>query len=268
MENMKEGDEKEEFDLKEIYTPIHIAKEEIQRRWKDKKLRKKVSDFLNGDKLDFLDEKPKAFFVRHIASPNKETLNFLDVASDTNLELNILEYCSDKFVAKNKAKYFLGKLVFYDGIGKNNGEKISNLKVINFNSAEGKSFTNIDTNFKCNLVDFHHSLLSELPLTVNYKVKDISQWLSRNGDISKRYYLNFLALFICGGILFENYVLDEKEKKFTLKIVVPAFKMLKEIFGVAPLIVPFIPLEDADSDYWNYYPEEIKVILKKKYEKH
>ena len=36
------------FDIKEIYTPLSVAKEEIWRRWNDPVLRKKVEDFLGG----------------------------------------------------------------------------------------------------------------------------------------------------------------------------------------------------------------------------
>ncbi len=41
--------QKEKFDIKEIYTPLSVAKKEIWRRWNDKELRKKVEDFLGGD---------------------------------------------------------------------------------------------------------------------------------------------------------------------------------------------------------------------------
>ena len=39
----------EEFDIKDIYTPLSVAKKEIWRRWNDKELRKKVEKFLGGD---------------------------------------------------------------------------------------------------------------------------------------------------------------------------------------------------------------------------
>ena len=48
--NEKKIDEKtEEFDIKDIYTPLSVAKKEIWRRWNDKELRKKVENFLGGD---------------------------------------------------------------------------------------------------------------------------------------------------------------------------------------------------------------------------
>lgn len=43
----------EKFDIKEIYTPLSVAKKEIWRRWNDKELRKKVEDFLGGDVKNF-----------------------------------------------------------------------------------------------------------------------------------------------------------------------------------------------------------------------
>jgi len=46
-ENKKKKEE--EVDIKEIYTPLSVAKKEIWKRWNDKALRKKVEDFLGGD---------------------------------------------------------------------------------------------------------------------------------------------------------------------------------------------------------------------------
>jgi len=48
-EKLSEKESQEQQKLREevnkIYTPLSVAKKEIQRRWKDKKLRKKVEDF-------------------------------------------------------------------------------------------------------------------------------------------------------------------------------------------------------------------------------
>jgi len=42
---------KADFDIREIYTPLSVAKKEIWKRWHDPILRKKVEDFLSGDIL-------------------------------------------------------------------------------------------------------------------------------------------------------------------------------------------------------------------------
>lgn len=63
----------EKFDIKEIYTPLSVAKKEIWRRWNDKDLRKKVEDFLGGELPKALRSKePGAVLSRDVISPNKE----------------------------------------------------------------------------------------------------------------------------------------------------------------------------------------------------
>ena len=53
-----------EFDIKDIYTPLSVAKKEIWRRWNDKELRKKVEDFLGGDIPEVL-KISKIFFIKY-----------------------------------------------------------------------------------------------------------------------------------------------------------------------------------------------------------
>ena len=105
-------------ELNKIYTPLSVAKKEIQRRWKDKKLRKKVEDFLGRDVPDELKKDPKAVLVRHIASPNNEFIRFLNLSELIGLKPKCMEYQHDKFRAENQDKYYLGKLFFFNGIGK------------------------------------------------------------------------------------------------------------------------------------------------------
>ena len=56
----------------DIYTPLSVAKKEIWRKWNDKKLRKKVEYFLEGNISEFLKDEPTAYLARHIVSPNFE----------------------------------------------------------------------------------------------------------------------------------------------------------------------------------------------------
>jgi hypothetical protein len=47
----------------------------------------------------------------------------------------------------------------------------------------------------------------------------MSTWHHFNGVRAKAYYLYFPALFICDGVLFENFVTEGVEKDFSDKIV-------------------------------------------------
>jgi hypothetical protein len=266
MEEMEESDADLRKELEKIYTPLSVAKEEIWRRWNDKALRKKVEDFLGGDIPESLKISPKATLVRHIISPNHEFFHFLDLAKSADLDLALLEYKNDKFVAENTDKYHLCKLFFHNGKGKKNGDKISTFKIINFNGAEGKKFSDLNTIWGENFVDFHHKTLDffDKSLELEKKIFDISDWLNKHGGSSEKFYTNFLALFICNGILFENYLLNNEEANFTSNVVLHSIKKLQKLFGIKPLIVSVSPIKHDANLNWVCYPGFLKELIIKK----
>jgi hypothetical protein len=252
---------KEEFDIKEIYTPLSVVKKEIWKRWNDKELRKKVEDFLGGDIPKILRGKePGAVLSRDVISPNKEFFYFLDLLDDVKMNPAFLEYLDGKFVAKNFNKYHLCRMFFYNGRGKNGGDKISTLKVVNFNTMEGKKIKHLKTIGGENFVDFHHKILEKnIPKKINIgKICDISHWFNKHRKMSKYYYLRYLALFLCHGILFDNFITKNGEGDFTEKKIIPSFKKLEKIFGIKPLVVPLTPIEDESELYWWCYPAKIE----------
>lgn len=259
----------EKFDIKEIYTPLSVAKKEIWRRWNDKELRKKVEDFLGGDVPKFLQKEPKAAIVRHISSPNFELAYFLELVKGCGLNSMLVEFTKDKFVDKNRDKYHLCKLFFYNGLGKKFGEKIQTQVIIDFQVSRGKRLCDIKTLDGENLVDFHHRILSSIFPESKKRMFDISEWFYRKGPKAKKYYIYYLALFICHGVLFENFSLkaDMREKGYDKKVVIPGIKKLVKLFGVKPLIVPILPLESESALHWWHYPAKIEKIAKKMIEK-
>ncbi len=251
----------EDFDIKEIYTPLSVAKKEIWRRWNDKELKKKVEDFLGGDLPDFLGEEPKAVLVRYVITPDIEYSYFMELVKETGLEPIAYEYSDDKLVASNSDKYHLCKLFVYNGEGKNGGSKIFTRRIIDFNKMEGKKINETTTLWGSNLVDFHHDLLEKCG-GKKIKMSDFSGWFNKNkGKKGNDYYLKYFALFICHGILFENYLINEEENGFTSEKVIPGFMKLANQFGVRPLIVPLAPREDETYLYWWCYPEKVKKFL-------
>jgi len=102
----------EQFDVKEIYTPLSIAKKEIRKRWNDKELRKKVEDFL-GEIPEIFKKEPSAVLARHVTAPNSEFFHFLELVRLTSLKPVNLEYLKDKYVSCNPAKLYLGKMCFF-----------------------------------------------------------------------------------------------------------------------------------------------------------
>jgi len=260
---MQENADNLEEEVKKIYTPLSVAKEEIWRRWNDKALRKKVEDFLGGDLPEVFKKEPRAVLARHVASPNNEFNRYLDLAKLLELQPVCLEYLEDKFRAENRGKYCLGKFFFYDGIGKKKGEKIKSLKIIDFDNAEGQKINKINTFSKDSLVDFHHKLFCSFFPNNKEDFVDMSEWVKIHGKKSEYFYENFLAMFLCNGVLFENFVSkgNQGESMFTSKVVLPSIHNLIKKFKIKPLIVALDPIDEESGMYSNYYPKEIENLI-------
>jgi hypothetical protein len=260
---MEENDSDLEKEVRAIYTPLSVAKEEIWRRWNDKALRKKVEDFLGGDVPEPVVSNPISVLARHVASPNLDLSRFIDLSKIMQLVPVCFEYLADKFSTKNFNKYYLGKLFFYDGLGKKGGSKVSALKIIDFDSAQGEKICDIKTIWNESFVDFHHRMNSMDSICSNVEIFDISSWYGRNGKIPKNYYIKFFALFICHGVLLENFLFNNKEVEFTREIILPNYKKIMKIFGVKPLIVQLDPEEDENQLCSMFYPMRLKEKIKK-----
>jgi len=94
------------------------------------------------------------------------------------------------------------------------------------------------------------------------EIKDFSKWFQNSRTFSVDLpYLRYLGLFIRDGILFNNFVTEKHQSFFTKTRVLPAFRKLREVFGVSPLIVPIEPIETDSEPFWCYYPEEVRRFL-------
>jgi len=253
-------------EVRALYTPLSVAKEEIKRRSKDEVLKKRVMDFLDGDLLPCLVDGPKAVLARAVASPNFETLYFLDLAETIGLPPVLAECVEDKFVERNFYKYNLAHILVDDGIGKNGGHRLDAYNVVDFDRFRGKKFSEIETVWGQGLVDFHHDLFNLVGLDGKIHRHDFSQWfltnLNKKNDID--HYIYYLAPFICHGILCDSFLLNKEEVDFTVKYVIPGFNKLKEMFGVAPLIVPMQPPKYEHDASWYYYPDKVGNFIKDK----
>lgn len=248
-------------DISSMYTTLSEAKRELQRRSKDKELKKKIEDFLGGDLPEIFKEKPKAFLVRDIISPNFEFFFFKDLVKEAGLEMGLCEY-SGKLVAKNFNKYHLCRMFFHNGIGKKNGDKIDTLNIIDFNVSEGKLMNQVKTIWNEKLIDFHHNLLEKETRANSKEIFDITKWFNKHRNQGEYYYLHYLALFLAHGILFENFLFSKGEEEFTRKKIIPSFKKIVKIFGIKPLVVPATLIEDESESYWWYYPNSVKKHLR------
>lgn len=250
---------KEETYLK-IYTPISQIELELAVRKNDSELIKKVKNFFSTCPFPPLQETPRAVLSRSIATPNMEMERFLSLAKTTNLEPLVLEY-PDKFVARNSHKYHLCKLFFFRETLKLN-RTIHTLKLVDFNKVEGKNLSEIKTLWGENIVSLHHHFLFLNYPNLHNQVLNFTSWFKKTRVMANEYYLYYLALFVTNGVLFENFLFDDKEEEIFFKEkFLPSFKKIEEIFGVKPLIAQLLPTDDEKSTFWYSYPEKMRPIL-------
>ena len=251
--------EKEEFDIENIYTSLEDAKEEIWKRWNDKELRKKVEEYLGNSIPEIMINSPRAILARNIASPNNEFIEFLDLSKKIDLKPVCLEYIEDKFRAENEDKYFLGKICFCDSVEEKN---VDSIKILDFDSSEGKKISDIKTRHGNLFVDFHHNLLKSILSEYNMLFFDESMWIKKNGGSPKYFYKKFFSLFLCYGILFENYLTNRREGKFIKDLVIPAFLEIYKEFNLKPLVDRIYPSDNEDDLFWRQYPKVLKEKVK------
>jgi len=95
----------------DVFTPLPEAVAEIQRRRSDTELPKQVEDYLQGDLPDYLrGPQPVLYLARHVATPNLETLHFIDITRPFGLPVVIGQDSHDKFVTHNAMKHALARM--------------------------------------------------------------------------------------------------------------------------------------------------------------
>lgn len=248
-----------------VYTPLSEAIAILEERQKDKELIKKIENLLDGDIPEPLRKIDKnCVQARQIATPNYDTYWFLDLIKDRDLKPVFLEYYEDKLTSNNDLKHSFGILCIHKKINKKGNFIEEKINIVNFSKDDGKKIKDVVTVSGETLVDFHHRLFESLNIKEEeLNFYDASSWFKSNGGNASNYYRNFLLLFICHGILFENYICSMgKEGTFTKDIFLAGFDEVFELTGLKPLIVPIPPLDDEDSLHWFSYKDNIKLHIK------
>ena len=252
---MPEIDSAVQGEMNAVYTPLDKVEEEILRRWSDRGLREKVEEF-TGAHMPFISvDSPRAVLARQILSPNFETLRFLDLARQTSLTPCCFGYLDDKLVMNNPDKYYLCKLFFDDGIGKHGGKRLSAFNVLDFNVWNGKKISDVLTKQGIGFIDLHARMSRSLGVDLEFF--DGSDYLKEKGGVGKNYYRHFLAMFICHGVLFENYLLEGEYARHSLEVFLPAYREVCSLFGVKPIITRVAPIETENDISWRYYPKVV-----------
>lgn len=240
------------FDDYVYCSSMEEAMAELERRRNDKDLQKKVEEYFKdvGIPKEFQGE-PKLVMFRQLATPNIEVSRFLITADGVDMDPLFVEYYEDKFTSNNAWKKYLGKLAFYEGVGKKGGEKISYKTIIDFSKYDGEIISDVETLWGQKLIDFHHSLF-----TMNYEhvhgglFWEGSEWFKKAGGNAIGYYNFFLALSIRHSILFDNFMLNEDEYLFSKSVFLPSFIRLHKYFGIKPLIVQLSPTVIETAEFW------------------
>jgi hypothetical protein len=248
-----------------IYTSLPEALTELDRRRGNIEIEKKVKVLLKNDNPEPFNSGPKAVIFRQLSTPNYEIRRFFSIVNAIEaLEPLFWEYHHDKFTSNNEWKHSLGKLFFYHGKGKKDGSKIEAVKIIDFNSSNGKKIKDVQTLWGQSLIDFHHQFFNETFRTGIDSFFDATEWFHRQGGTAAKYYEPFLSLFIRHGILFENFMLDAKEADFTEKVFLPAFISVWKKTGYKPIIVSLEPTDIEGDQFWMCHPGEHKEMIVQK----
>lgn len=252
----------------DLMTPFPQVLEELKRRAKDTKLHDDVLTYLSGDLPDYFKDGPVLYLARHIATPNFETLRFLHLTEPLSMKTVIGQDSKDRFVAHNPLKKALGKLSICTAITQKEGklnEQFQNISIFDFNTENGKAFKDIRTFWGEPLVDFHLNLFGTFAKH-GASIIDDGEWIDRNhrGDLLE-HYKKFLALFIVNGILFEDYLVEDKQEgEFITNVLRPAFEHVERELGVRPLITQLTPTSIESGNFWLSYPKEVLEIVEEK----
>lgn len=241
-----------------VYTPLNDALNELDDRSSDLILKEKVSEILENDLPEvFCSGKKKAFIMRHLATPNYEIRRFVQIIDAIEqLDPVFGEYLDDKFYTINEQKKYLGKILYF----KNHKDFSDHTKIVDFEKCEGLPISEIHTLGGKKLVDFHHSLFEKTFIPIKKEsFFDASKWLNKHGKNAVNYYRPVLSWFIQNAILFENFLLtDKNEISFIRNIFLPTFVDLWKDTGKKPLIVNLLPTSSEDKKFWFCHPQDIK----------
>ncbi|MFA7302213.1 MAG: hypothetical protein WC030_00495 [Candidatus Paceibacterota bacterium] len=249
----------------DLLTPISQALAELKRRQADSDLKQRVLDYLDNDIPAYFAQGPILYLARHLATPNLETIRFSSLLRAFSVPVVIGQDPSDKFVSNNPLKRALCRLPVHTAKMNSDGstaEEYQKVTIVDFNVANGKPFQEIETLWGEKLTRFHAGLCSRL-FDSAVRLEDDSPWIDRHhrGDLLA-HYREFLALFIVGGVLFEDFLSDDPEElEFMETVFRPAFSHVEKVFGVRPLITQLLPRSAQSELFWMAYPREVLDII-------
>lgn len=247
-----------------VYTPLSEAIKILEERQQDENLGAKIEELLGGDIPEPLRVKDKyGISGKQVATPNLDTRWFINLTKEFGLKTLFFEYYNDKFISKNSFKHSLGQLIINNALDKRGEQKVEKVTIVNFNKYDGKPLRDVLTLWSEPLIDFHKRIFDAYGFNkADFIFYDESIWLKRNGDQAKNYYERDLLLYVCHGILFENFLITGEDGKFVKEVFLPAFYKVLSSTGLKPLIVPIPPMDIEEDQMWLSHEAKIKPYIK------
>lgn len=206
--------------------------------------------------LQLLRSRPLLLF-RALATPNFETLRFLDLAQRAGRPPLILELRNDWFTPTvNLSKRRLGKLRIYRAADNSGAGATRSVAVVSFNERGRQRISDLRCGDGTPFIDMHHGMLSAVAgEELSGRVIDIASLGHADGPRS--HYERVFALCTCFGALAETFSLSGPEGAFTAEVVLPAFEMTVARFGARPAVTGLLPNGSASDPHWESYPASI-----------
>lgn len=196
-----------------------------------------------------------AILARHIGTFRYEDALFFEMTHEAGLHPVWMEYRGDKMFTGSNSKRSLCHPKLSEGRrNKNNELIVVTQKLTNPSQWEGKQLDTILFESGQPMIGWHNAHQDKMLAGEQYSRFDITPWYRTIGQV-REYYIGLLSLFVSHGVLFEDYHGGESGgglDSFTQEVFTPAWELVRNKFGVEPLIVKL--------PWWpelGYYPSTI-----------
>ncbi len=196
-----------------------------------------------------------AVLARHVGTFRYEDALFFEMARLMGLHPTWMEYRNDRMFVGSNSKRSLCHPKMSEGRRNKNGELIIvTKKLANPNQWEGRPLNTIVLDNGQPMIEWHNEHQDRMLSGKKYSRFDITPWYREIGPV-REYYVGLLSLFVAHGVLFEDYHGGESGgglDSFTQEVFTPAWELVRNKFGVEPLIVKL--------PWWpelGYYPSTI-----------
>lgn len=246
-----------------MYTSLDQAVKELKLRRQDPTIVSRVKDLLGGLLPAGLPTEPPACILRQVASCRYEDVAFAELAESAGLTPFWPTYLADRYTTVNpdKVNYVRVRLKISDS----HNAKFKVVCDMGALDHEKPELGQVKTKYQNG--DGQPLLLPDLHLQMrkialpDYAANffDVSDWYKAQILRSGQYYTSIFALFICYGVMFEDYHDGPNAaslQAFVKRRVEPAFNFVSQEIGLRPLLVKF-PWEKG----YELYPREVLPVF-------